>query len=247
MKSEQTTLTRGLLFFAVKEEAAPLDKWLQSHGWKAVISPQGRGEVEYTREGRVLRRILTGMGREKAAEVSEKALSDFTPDFVLTCGFAGALNPALKIGSAVWDTNPPAKENPVLLASFPTVKRSRPVFLCAEKTIRSSEEKSYLFQQTGYQAVEMESGIIMELCAARRIPCVTFRTISDSARQDLPLDFDRLMKDNGKISVQRLAGEILLHPFKIPALIRLGMDSGRAAQSLAYHLSKLLTQLFFNK
>ena len=95
--------------------------------------------------------------------------------------------------------------------------------------------------------MEMESGIIMEICDTRRIPCVTFRTISDSAQQNLPLDFDRLMKDNGKISISRLAGEILLHPFKIPALIRLGMDSGRAAQSLAYHLSKLLTQLFFNK
>lgn len=224
-----------------------MDKWLHRHGWKAVISPQGRGEVEYARDGHVLRRILTGMGQEKAKEAAEKTLHDFSPDFVLTCGFAGALNPALKIGSAVWDTNQPAKENPILLASFPSVKRSRPVFLCAEKTICFSEEKTYLFQQTGYQAVEMESGIIMEICTERQIPCVTFRTISDSAQQNLPLDFNKLMKADGKISIPRLTKEILFHPFKIPALIRLGMDSGRAAQSLAYHLSKLLTQLFFNK
>ena len=42
---------------------------------------------------------VTGMGRRNAAESLREAVAAVEPECVLTCGFAGGLNPALALGS----------------------------------------------------------------------------------------------------------------------------------------------------
>src|ERR1700761_134846 len=71
-----------LVCFAVKEEAA--------FAWPL----RAKG-------GRDL--LITGMGRRNTSEQFRQALDRLNPDRVLTCGFAGALNPALKIGDVLFD------------------------------------------------------------------------------------------------------------------------------------------------
>lgn len=79
-----------LICFAVREEAA-------------FVAREEAADVKFlrTEQGRQL--LITGMGRRNASEQFRKALDRFTPDRVLTCGFAGALNPALKIGDVLFD------------------------------------------------------------------------------------------------------------------------------------------------
>src|SRR5688500_17459261 len=47
--------------------------------------------------------LITGMGRRNAAKQIREALPVVQPKLVLTCGFAGGLNPELKLGSIVFD------------------------------------------------------------------------------------------------------------------------------------------------
>src|SRR5688572_18840769 len=72
MSAEPTTTGDILVTFAVKEEMK--------------FFPGGPG----------IRRYITGMGRDNAENAIAAALEEIHPRLVLTCGFAGGLNPILK-------------------------------------------------------------------------------------------------------------------------------------------------------
>lgn len=156
---------------------------------------------------------------------------------VLTCGFAGGLNPALTHGAVLLDADEEFPLRTALLKAGAVAAR----FHCAERVAVTVYEKATLRERTGADAVEMESGIIRQLCHERGIPSATVRVISDTAQEDLPLDFNTLVKANGKLSLGRLAGAVLRRPRKIPALMALGRHSKSAARRLAAVLRAALT------
>jgi hypothetical protein len=92
--------------------------------------------------------------------------------------------------------------------------------------------------QTQADAVEMESGIIRSLCRAHAIPSATVRVITDTAEEDLPLDFNALLTADRRIHPGRLAVEILRSPCSLGELLRLR----RRCVSAAARLSEVLTQ-----
>src|SRR5882757_7784435 len=47
--------------------------------------------------------LITGMGQRNASEKLRNALASVQPESVLTCGFAGGLNPKLPLGAIVFD------------------------------------------------------------------------------------------------------------------------------------------------
>lgn len=173
-----------------------------------------------------LRVLITGMGARHAGRSVLEALETFSPARVFTCGFAGALDPDLQTGDVVC-----ARDTPVTGAQPIT-------FLCATRVAITVAEKSKLRAQTGADAVEMESAVITRLCHEAGVPCVTLRAISDTAHEDLPLDFNALLTPDVHLSTGKLAWAILRAPQKIPALLRLGKNSALAARRLAQVLGE---------
>ncbi len=218
MKSEvqgsKSEVRRVLVCFALKEEAQaiPCKVW----GWK--------GEV-----------LITGIGQENARAAVGKALALSIPKRVFTCGFAGALNPALALGDVVFETFEAA------LAAKLAASGAKPVkFHCSSRVAVTAAEKAELRRTTGADVVEMESEIIHALCRERGIPCATVRVISDTANEDLPLDFNRLAKPDLSLDYGKLALAIAKAPGKIPDLLRLQRHSKLAAQRLADLLARVL-------
>jgi len=78
------------------------------------------------------------------------------------------------------------------------------------------------------------------VCAERGIPCVTVRVISDTADEDLPLDFNALAKADKSIDFGKLFLAIAKSPGKIGALMALQKKTRLAAERLAAVLSKIL-------
>jgi len=194
-----------LVCFAVKEEAA----WLTPNSMRKTV--------------------ITGMGRRNASTRFTETLNRFNPERVITCGFAGALNPALKIADVLFDEDFDAGLGERLRAAGAVPAK----FYCATRVAVTAAEKAELWRATGADAIEMESAVIRTLCRERKIPSATLRVISDTANEDLPLDFNALMTSEQKISIPRLIGKLIRSPGSVPRLLQLQRDTRFAARRLA--------------
>jgi nucleoside phosphorylase len=180
--------------------------------------------------------LITGVGRENAERKLHSALRGSPYQLVLSCGFAGGLNPYLTTGTVVFSTDEDAGLTPALLAAGACPVR----FHCADRVATTVEEKQVLWKDTGADAVEMESQIIRAISHAHQIPSATIRVISDGAHENLPLDFNVLMTAEQKLNYGKLALAILGSPQKIPAILRLQRQTQMAAKNLAQVLTKVI-------
>lgn len=204
-----------LVCFALKEEAAPFKKLIGS-----------RQDVSV---------LVTGIGKGNSEKAVRKYLASRSPELVLTCGFAGGLNPDLKLGDVVFLTAYWDVDKMLVNAG------ARPVtFFCGDRMVITAAEKKALRAKTGAWAVEMESLAIHDVCRERSIPCATVRVISDTADEDLPLDFNKLSKPDKNLDFGKLAWAIAKSPGKIPELMRLQKKTKFAAEQLAKVLMKVL-------
>ena len=180
--------------------------------------------------------LKTGIGCKNAVQSVERSLDRASPSLVLTCGFAGGLRPGLQVGSILFSSEADGRLERILVELGALPGR----FHCSPKIVVTATEKSALWKNTGADAVEMESESICQVCHQRKIPSVTVRVISDSAEEDLPLDFNALMTPDEKIDYRKLAWSAFRSPKKIPALLRFQRQTRNAARKLGQKLEELL-------
>lgn len=181
--------------------------------------------------------VISGMGRRNAAAAIAEALASYSPRLVLTCGFAGGLNPALQRGDVLFDAGGDLARHLVELGAHAGT------FQCADQIAIRAADKQQLRRGFQADAVEMESGIIRALCRERGIAAATVRVISDDAATDLPLDFNRLSKPDGNISYARLAAALVRSPGAIPRLMQFQRDLDLCSRRLASVLEGLLGRI----
>lgn len=215
LRTPSSALALTLVCFALKEEAAPFQKLVA-----------GRNDVFV---------LVTGIGRAN----SERAVREFLlvgkPRRVYTCGFAGGLDPKLKTGEAVFATTD------VALAQALSQSGARPaIFTCVDRIATTAFEKQMLRANTQADVVEMESEAIHAICLEQGIPCATVRVISDTAHEDLPLDFNQLANPDQSLNFGKLALAIAKSPGKIPALLMLQKHTSLAAKQLAEVLMRVI-------
>jgi nucleoside phosphorylase len=176
------------------------------------------------------------MGPDNAAVALRGWLAHSTPSLVLTCGFAGGLDPRLAIGALVFAGEGGHPITALLLKAGAVPCQ----FHSTNRVVVTRKEKTTLREQTGAEAVEMESGTIQQLCRSRGIPCVTVRVISDTADEDLPLDFNTVMTPKWQLSYGKLAWAVLKNPARLAGLLQLHRKTQAAARQLGTTLEALL-------
>jgi uridine phosphorylase len=254
-----------LVCFALKEEAAPFRKIARAKsGVTILLTGIGRQNAEKS-----VREFLDWGARASGAHQQASRLlknarietihtapeTGALSELVLTCGFAGGLNPNLKLGDVVFElANVPlapslsplggervsARTGEGLSSKLLAVGAKPVKFFCADRIAVTAAEKNKLREETGADAVEMESAAIHAICAKRGIPCVTVRVISDTANEDLPLDFNQLSQPDKSLDYGKLLLAVAKSPGKTGGLLRLQKNCRYAAERLAEVLAQIV-------
>jgi hypothetical protein len=206
-----------LVCFAMDDEARPFRAWARN-----------RPHVEI---------LVTGVGAQNAERVLRRCLEKRDrPEAVFTCGFAGALDPRWALGDVLYEADD----------AFPWMARMEAAgahparFHQAPRILATAVEKKACRQFTRCDAVEMESRALRSVCAAQRIPSATLRVISDTATEDMVLDFNLFMTPQQRLSYGRLLAHLAVRPQLVPGLLRFHRQTLFAAKQLASTLAHVL-------
>jgi len=193
-----------------------------------------REEGHFYRPGAGTEVLYTGMGAANARKALSKYLHEERPDHVFSAGFAGGLDPMLRLGTVVFNS-----QDAAISKTLEKQGARGCNFLWTEKVAVTVAEKNRLRADSGADAVEMESQVIGDICRETNIPCSIVRVISDTALEDLPLDFNQVMTQGKRINFPKLALSIIISPGRIPKLIAFRKRTIFAAEKLGTALSEL--------
>lgn len=208
---------RIVVFFAVEAEARPFRR-----------TAAGFDSIET---------VVSGMGEKRAQAAVDAGLRESPkPELILTCGFAGGLNPGIGHGEVVFDADP----------GFPLTDRLRQAgaipgtFQHSKIVLATTAAKQRAHTETRADAVDMESRIIRDAARRAGVPSATVRVISDASGEDLPLDFGRFLTPDDRLSYPRLLWHVARSPSIISKLMQFQRSLGIAAGRLAAVLGSTL-------
>lgn len=158
---------------------------------------------------------VTGVGRQCAQTATERVLRDH-PDLVIAAGFCGALVPALRVGDVVTER-----------------------IVTVTHLVSDPAEKRRLAATYQADAVDMESAAVAEICAARNVPFLAVRSVSDTVDTALSPELVRLLS-GGRVSLGRALRALVRKPALLTEFRRLARDTRAAARTLAQALVQLI-------
>lgn len=190
---------------------------------------------------RVASWVLGAMGVE-AARILDKRLAGTTPSLVISAGFAGGLQPELKVGGLVLGGNysDPHLVNKLTLSPAWRVGPVRTEAAIIEKAV----DKKRLGQETGALAGDLETAHIAEVCTARGVPMLSVRCISDGLYDDMPVPADILLNPKTyRPEPLLLFRHLMTNPKSMVPFNRLLKNAKTAQAKLAEGLEEILPQL----
>jgi hypothetical protein len=228
--------------FALDSEFAP---WRKRRPFRRTDGPVPIYEWQI---GRVrLRVVLTGIGLHAATAATPAVFRD-NPNLCIASGFAGGLSDALHVADIIVPVRASgpggasiACDPSALNLALACGARRINALYSAPAIVVTAAEKRELSAMA--DAVDMESRTILGESQQRNISGLALRAISDPANVDLALDLNQAVSPQGVIARGRLLGALLQRPKALPGLVRLGVQSSRAATALSVFLDAFVVRL----
>ena len=225
--------------FALSAESSDFVGRLENRG---VVSREG---VESTRgrlHGKTIAVIHTGVGKKECRERMEIMLRRERFEFLISAGFAGALEKDLRVGHLLVAEN---FSSPQMLGSPKLVLADEGTFLgkllTVPRMVDAVAERESLNKKTGAAAVDMETETLAEICAAHDLPMLSLRSISDTASEPFPAPAHVLFDvAKQKTDFVRLGSYLLTHPSAFARLNAFRERVAIARRTLADGLEQIL-------
>jgi adenosylhomocysteine nucleosidase len=245
---------RVLVTFAVQAEFAP---WRELRHFRSIdydglhLWRTQAGNTDVTV-------LVTGVGTDASARamglMMQMADEDRHFDICVSSGLAGALCNSLSPGDIVAPQLLIAKN---VHADLPSDELhvdahlrvqaldagavAADCLLTTDQVLTKATEKKVCSSRA--QSVDMESFEIVKQARAWGARGVVVRAISDSAEEDLPIDFNRTLSEQRQISIAKVLRELAKNPLALPALLRFGRQSRYAAERLAEFLDSYVQKI----
>jgi adenosylhomocysteine nucleosidase len=201
--------------------------------------------------------LETGEGTENAERAVRAWLDAETPRIVLGIGFAGALSQLLEVGdllvaresrsvgSEAFKAIPSLLEAAGRIDGDGVVARFG-VTQTVDQVVCKAQGKSRLAMALApgeIGCVDMESSAIARVCAERGVPFLVARCITDLFTEDLPVDFNRCRRADGRISNWKVLTSALMRPASFKALLELRQRSMLCSEKLATFVRLLVAEI----
>lgn len=187
--------------------------------------------------------VHSGIGIAAARSAAEKLFAAVTPRCVISCGYAGALDPGLAVGDLVVAENVSDGELADRARSCLGSRAHFGELYTSDRALETVFEKEALREKTGALAVDMETAAWVEACVARGVPLLAVRVISDGARQPIPVplaqSYDLVRQEPRPMA---LAAYLAGHPWRMVPFMRFVHGLAPAAMALAEFLQRFLTR-----
>jgi adenosylhomocysteine nucleosidase len=215
---------------ALEREVRPLTKHWQIRKREHA----GREFRFYETDKAVL--VCGGIGPEAARRAAEAVIVLYSPELLYSVGYAGALDPALKVG----DLLTPAQVINGSDGSRLDVSKGQGILL-SQSAVASVAQKSRLRESYGAQAIDMEASAVARAAEARGVGFRAIKVISDEFNFELPTD-GRFVDAEGRFHQGRFALHVVVRPRLWLPLVQLARNSARATQALCAELREVLAQ-----
>jgi adenosylhomocysteine nucleosidase len=186
--------------------------------------------------------VCGGIGAEPARRAAEAVIALYAPEVVYSAGFAGALDPAMKVA----DMLVPARVIDAGDASSVDTGAGQGI-LVTFGAVATPEQKVKLGKSFNAQAVDMEAAAVARAAAARGVRFAAVKVISDEVGFALP-GTSRSVNDgrtpngfispSGEFQIGQFARFIMIRPWTWAVALRLARNSKRAAVALSAWLAE---------
>lgn len=225
--------------FALPAESADFVRLLEN---SRLNSREGVETIRGRLHGKLVAVIHTGVGKMICRQRMEVIFRREKFDWLISAGFAGALEPELRVGHLLIAEN---YSSPKLLATCQRELTTEEVFLgklaTVPRMIESITQRETLNKRTGAAAVDMETETIAEICQAHDVPMLSVRAISDASLEPFPAPAHVLFDlAKQKTDFVRLGSYLLRHPSALARLNAFRQRIGVARNVLTNALDKIL-------
>jgi adenosylhomocysteine nucleosidase len=206
----------------------------------SLVKRWGRVEREY--EGHLFKffenglavLVCGGIGAGAARRATEAAIALYEPDVVLSVGFAGAVDPALKVGEIF----SPCRVIDVQDGSSVETGIGDGV-LVSVAAVADVERKAKLAECYGAQAVDMEASAVARGAQARGMRFMAVKAISDESTFVMP-SLDRFVDRDGQFRETAFAASVAAQPWLWSKIFQLARNSAKASRALCAELERYI-------
>src|SRR5215831_13194283 len=212
--------------FALPSESS---EFLRLLGNRSRVRRDGISIVQGTIGHRSVEVIHTGVGEKICRERIGNFLQDQQFDLLISAGFAGALNHELQINDLLVAENFSTIDLKQAHLLFSPLVIHPVDLLTVRALIDSSEERERMARESGASAVDMETESIARACAARAVPLLALRVITDTPTQPFPAPPHVLFDiQKQRTNPVKFAMFFLQRPNRAPSLIQFAKRIARA-------------------
>ena len=223
-------MSRIALVAALEREVAPLVR-----SWKTRTSEHGGRSYKFFENGDVVL-VCGGIGPEAARRATEAIIREFQPSHIVSVGFAGGLDPMLRVGEVLEP-----------LTVIDGLNGSRIDTGCGEGTLVSfgsvagRAQKEKLYKAYGAAAVDMEAAAVAQGAQRRGIEFSALKVVSDGAGFNMPA-MERFVGTDGRFHAAKFVLHVAVRPWLWAATIALARNSSRASRALCGVLDRYLSR-----
>jgi adenosylhomocysteine nucleosidase len=222
----------------------------ESSGFLRRLHKQSRNDRNGVRvihgeiDSRAIEVLHTGVGEKVCRERMANFLQDREFNYLISAGFAGALNDRLQAGDLLIAENFSTVQLTEAHSAFSTLPIHTADLVTVPLMIDSTEERNKIAHTSGAAAVDMETEFIARACAEHGIRLLSLRAISDTPSEPFPAPSNILFDVvNQRTNLVKLAAFFLTRPNRVPRLIQFAKRIARARETLASAIVNVATAL----